>query len=262
MRVFRLLMRRCPDAVPAGEIARVLNLKPSTTSVYLSALMQAGLISQERRGTSLRYQVDLAAARAVISDLFLGCCNGRADLCPPLPTPLADPTAQTLDRRMNVLFVCTGNSARSLFAEAILRHDAGARFNAYSAGAHPCEAVHPLTLEILREQRIDPSLLRPKPLSAYRGPDAPRFDFIFTVCNLAANEECAPWEAPAISAHWGLPDPAAAPGSDRRKKPAFQKVFDALRNRIERFAALPFATASPSTLQKHADDIGKTPETT
>ncbi len=260
MRVFRLLMRRCPDALPAGEIARVLNLKPSTTSVYLSALMQAGLISQERQGTSLRYEVNLEAARGVISDLFLECCNGRPDLCPPVPVPCTDMAPAPADRKMNVLFVCTGNSARSILAEAILRHEAGKRFNAYSAGAHPREAVHPFALELAKECGIDTSLLRSKPLSDYQGPQAPPFDFVFTVCDFAANEERSPWPGQPISAHWGLPDPAQANGTPAEKRLAFQQVFGALSNRIRAFAALPFSTTNRVDLQRHVDEIGRTPE--
>lgn len=260
MRIFRLLVRRAPDMLPAGEIAKVLSLKASTTSVYLSALTQTGLIIQQRQGTYLRYAVDLNAAHAVISDLFLDCCNGRPDLCPPMPGANADFCTTPEDRKLNVLFVCTGNSARSIMAEAILRHEAGTRFNAFSAGSHPREAVHPYALKILESRVIDTSRLRAKPVTEYQTGDAPKFDFVFTVCDLAANEECAAWNGQPISAHWGLNDPAQSTGTVAEIEEAFRQVFDTLHDRIKAFAALPFTSSTRINLQQSADNIAKMPE--
>jgi arsenate reductase len=261
MAIFRLLMRRCPDALPAGEIAQVLNLKASTTSVYLSALTRVGLIGQTRHGTSLRYRVDLEAARSLVAELFLDACKGRPDLCPPIsthPTGRFDPMTS---RKFNVLFICTGNSARSIFAEAILRHEAGDRFNAFSAGTKPYSELNPFVIEMLKSRGMDISPLRAKNVSEFQGADAPRLDFVFTVCDLAANEECPSWPGQPISAHWGLPDPVKAMGTDAEKRLAFQQTFGAMRNRITAFAALPLETLDRASLQRHVDDIGKTPET-
>ncbi|MBY5931918.1 helix-turn-helix domain-containing protein [Tateyamaria omphalii] len=258
MRVFRLLMRRCPAAVPAGEVADVLGFKPSTTSVYLSALHKAGLIVQTRQGTSLRYAVDLAGAREMVGQLFLDCCNGRPDLCPP---EMIDPSTNVgpmSDQKHNVLFVCTGNSARSIFAEAIMQNEAGDRFNVYSAGTKPSSLLNPFAVDMLQQKGIETSDLRAKNVAEFQGADAPQMDFVFTVCDLAANEECAPWEGQPISAHWGLPDPVKAEGTDAEKRLAFQQTFGAMRNRILAFVNLPLETLSRASLQQEVDEIGRT----
>ena len=215
--VFRLLVRRYPDKVPAGELAEALGLKASTLSSYLSALMQAGLVTQDRAGTSLRYSVDMTQVRRTVDFLLLDCCRGRPDLCSLLsPTPIseADPMTET---RYKVLFICTGNSARSIFAETILRDMAGARFDAHSAGTRPSSELNPFALELLEQKGHDIAPLRAKNVSEYQGAEAPVFDFVFTVCNRAANEECPAWEGQPVSAHWGMPDPVKAEGSDAQK---------------------------------------------
>ncbi len=262
MSVFRLLMRRCPDAVSAGEIGGVLGLKPSTTSVYLSALRDVGLITQSRRGTSLRYAVDLGATRDMVGELFIDCCNGRPDLCPP---GLHDPNARITpmaDITYNVLFICTGNSARSIFAEAIMRHEAGDRFAVYSAGTKPQSELNPFAVEMLQQKGHDVSLLRAKNISEFQGDDAPVMDFVFTVCDHAANEDCPAWHGQPISAHWGLPDPVKAEGTGARKRLAFQQTYGAMRNRILAFSALPLDTLSRASLQSEVDAIGRETETT
>ncbi len=260
MAVFRLLVRRCPDALPAGEIAATLQLKASTASVYLSALTRSGLITQERRGTSLLYRLNLDAAEGMVSELFLDCCRGRPDLCPPsLSTPAARASA-TPNPRYTVLFICTGNSARSIFAEAILRQEAGDRFTAYSAGSNPGTELNPVALEMLTARGYDVSALRSKHISEFQGPDAPKLDFVFTVCDLAANEECPPWDGQPISAHWGLPDPTTLQGSEAEQRLAFQHTYGAMRNRIQAFTALPFDALDRASLQRRVDDIGRTKE--
>jgi ArsR family transcriptional regulator, arsenate/arsenite/antimonite-responsive transcriptional repressor / arsenate reductase (thioredoxin) len=219
MAVFRLLMRRFPDAVPAGELARALSFKSSTLSVYLSALTGVGLISKTRHKTSLHYQVRLAAAREVIDYLFLDCCRGRPQLCPPLYPELPSGKPELPGRKQNVIFICTGNSARSILAESILRHEASARFNAYSAGTRPGHAPNRLAIDLLRDQGHDTSGLRSKSLDEFQKDGAPRMDFIFTVCDSAANEECPLWPGHPISGHWGISDPAAATVKDFRCGP-------------------------------------------
>ena len=159
------------------------------------------------------------------------------------------------DRKFRVLFVCTGNSARSIFAESILRQEAGDRFDACSAGTHPASEPNPFALEVLRQKGHDTSVLRSKNVSEFQGSDAGAFDFVFTVCDQAANEECPPWQGQPISAHWGMPDPVKTTGSDAEKSLAFQHAYGALRNRILAFAALPIAQLGRVSLQQAVDDI-------
>ena len=137
-------------------------------------------------------------------------------------------------RKFNVLFICTGNSARSIFAETILSDLAGDRFVAYSAGTKPRSELNPFALAVLEQKGHDVSVLRAKNISEFQGPDAPQFDFVFTVCDQAANEECPAWQGQTISAHWGLPDPVKVEGTDAEKSLAFHQTYGALRNRIAR----------------------------
>ena len=259
MAVFRLLMRRCPDELPAGEIAEALLLKASTASVYLSALTKVGLISQRRAGTRLLYAVNLDAAREVVAGLFVDCCRGRADLCPPQFSSLLRTIAPAMDSKFNVLFVCTGNSARSIFAETILRDMAGDKFTAHSAGTAHRSELNPLAVGILRSKGHDLSHLRSKNIEEFQGAGAPKMDFVFTVCDRAANEECPTWPGQPVSGHWGLPDPVKAGGTEAEKRLSFFQTYRALHNRIIAFTALPFENLSRGSLQKRVDEIGKEP---
>lgn len=258
--VFRLLMRRYPDRVPATELANALDLKPNTLSTYVNALMQVSLVSQERVGTSLRYAIDMDSARETIDYLLLDCCRGRPEIC--APHAFAAPTGDCsmTDRKYNVLFICTGNSARSVFAESILRDLAGDRFVAYSAGTKPRSELNPFALEVLQQKGHDVSILRSKNISEFQGADAPDFDFVFTVCNQAANEECPSWSGQPVTAHWGLPDPVKVEGSDAEKSLAFHQTYGALRNRMTGFTNLPVASLDRMSLQKAVDEIGQSNE--
>ncbi len=256
--VFRLLMRRYPDRVPATELAHALSLKPSTLSNYVSALIQAGLVTQKRVGTSLLYAVDMDATRETFDYLLLECGRGRPEVTSQHAHSLQRGDGQMADRKFNVLFICTGNSARSIFAEAILRDLAGDRFVAHSAGTRPRSELNPFALEVLKKNGHDVSDLRAKNVSEFQGADAPALDFVFTVCDQAANEECPAWQGQTISAHWGLPDPVKAEGSHAEKSLAFHQTYGALRNRMTGFAALPISSLDRISLQKAVDDIGQT----
>ncbi|KPP88657.1 MAG: arsenate reductase [Rhodobacteraceae bacterium HLUCCO07] len=254
--IFRLLMRRYPDRVPAGELAQARGLKASTLSAYLSALMQAGLVTQERMGTSLRYTIAMTELRRTLDYLLLDCCRGRPEFCSPLSLSSSTGATAMPDRKYNVLFICTGNSARSIFAESILRKLAGDRFEVYSAGTKPYSELNPFALEILAQKGHDISGLRAKNVSEFQRDDAPKFDFVFTVCNPAANEDCPAWAGQPVSAHWGMPDPVKVDGTDAEKSLAFHQTYGLLHNRMAVFTALPLGTLDRMSLQKAVDDIG------
>lgn len=256
--VWRLLMRRYPQPVAAGEIAEATGLKASTLSVYLSALRQAGLIGQERQGTSLLYRAEIGTANDLLDYLFSDCCRNRPSLClsgVSDPLPSREGSAPMADRKLNVLFICTGNSARSIFAEALVRHLAGDRFNAYSAGTHPAGTPNPFAVKLLQDKGIATEGLRSKNVDEFQGADAPKMDFVFTVCDQAANEECPAWDGQPVSAHWGMPDPAKATGTDAEKALAFQAAYGTLLNRLRAFAALPVKSLDRISLQNAVDQI-------
>lgn len=163
---------------------------------------------------------------------------------------------QMTGRPLNVLFLCTGNSARSILAEAILAREGQGRFNAYSAGSLPKGEVHPLTLAVLRSLDYDVSGFHSKSWDAFAGPDAPQMDFVFTVCDNAASEVCPIWPGQPMSAHWGIPDPAAAEGSDAERHAAFHDAYRMLSNRIALFTALPMASLDRMSLQNRLKTIG------
>lgn len=160
-------------------------------------------------------------------------------------------------RIFNVLFLCTGNSARSILAEAYLNREGKGRFKAYSAGSYPRGAVNPLSIALLDREGFETSTLRSKSWDEFAAPGAPDMDFVFTVCDDAANEVCPVWPGHPMTAHWGVPDPAAAQGSEAEKALAFAEAFRMLRNRISLLINLPIASLDRLSLQNHLDRIGK-----
>jgi arsenate reductase len=161
------------------------------------------------------------------------------------------------DRLFNVLFLCTGNSARSILAEAILGREGIGRFNAYSAGSQPKGEVHPCTRDVLSSLNYDAGKFRTKSWEEFSGPDAPPLDFVFTVCDNAANEVCPIWPGQPMTAHWGIPDPAAIEGSAAEQHAAFFDAYRMLANRIGLFVNLPFASLDRLSLQSKLTQIGQ-----
>ena len=160
----------------------------------------------------------------------------------------------------NVLFLCTGNSARSIMAEAILNHRGRPNFTAFSAGSHPSGKVHPEALRILRNAGLPSDTLRSKAWDEFAKPGAPHLDFVFTVCDNAAKEVCPVWPGQPITAHWGVPDPAAVSGTPQQIERAFRDAFLILERRISLFLSLPLATLDTLAIQKELDRIGQSSE--
>jgi arsenate reductase len=161
------------------------------------------------------------------------------------------------DRRFNVLFLCTGNSARSIMAEAILNKIGGGSLCAYSAGSHPKGKVNPEAIRLLRSLGHDTSALRSKSWTEFATPDAPSLDFVFTVCDHAAGEACPIWPGHPMTAHWGIPDPAEATGAPTEVAVAFQQAYRMLYRRIGAFAALPIRSLDQLSLQSKLREIGR-----
>ena len=161
------------------------------------------------------------------------------------------------ERVYNVLFLCTGNSARSIIAESILRQVGAARFRAYSAGSQPAGRVNPFAIELLERNRMPTDGLRSKNWDEFAQPGAPELDFVFTVCDNAAGEICPVWPGQPMTAHWGIPDPAAVEGSDDARRKAFAEASRTLLNRIRVFASLPLDKLDGLSLQRKLDELGK-----
>lgn len=166
--------------------------------------------------------------------------------------------AEPIEKVFNVLFLCTGNSARSIMAEAIANRAGQGRFRAYSAGSQPKGHVHPYTLQLLEKLNFDTSKLRSKNWNEFAKPGAPPLDFVFTVCDNAAGEACPFWPGQPMTAHWGVPDPAAATGNEAEIRFAFADTLRMLTNRINIFMALPLRSIDKLSLQKRLDEIGRT----
>ena len=161
------------------------------------------------------------------------------------------------EKRFNVLFLCTGNSARSIFGERLIERWGQGRFKGFSAGSHPKGAVHPLALAVLRRNNYVTDGLRSKDWAEFAEPGAPEMDFVFTVCDKAAAEVCPVWPGQPMTAHWGIEDPAAVEGDELTCLTAFRTAFRELENRIKIFVSLPFDSLDRLKLQKRLDEIGR-----
>jgi arsenate reductase len=165
--------------------------------------------------------------------------------------------ASCAEQSYNVLFLCTGNSARSILAEVLIEHWGNGQFNGYSAGSFPRGTVHPLALDLLGSRRLRRRGLRSKSWDEFAGPGAPVMDFVFTVCDQAAGEACPVWPGNPVTAHWGVPDPAAVEGTEDERRRAFLDAYLALENRIKVFAALPIDKLDRMALKRSVDEIGR-----
>ncbi len=254
--VFRLLMRFAPQGVRPTEIAAALGLKQNTLSHHLADLTASGLVQVKRHGRSLLYAVDLDVTEGLIGYLALDVGRGRPDLLSPLLAAQKDAFTMVVDTGFDVLFICSGNSARSIFAEVLLRDLGKGKFQAFSAGTRPNTEINPFALEVLQRNGHDVSGLRSKHISEFQLSGATAMDFVFTVCDTAAAEECPPWPGQPITGHWGLPDPVKAVGTDAEKALVFAQTYGALHRRIAAFIELPLESLNRMAMQAQVDRIG------
>jgi protein-tyrosine-phosphatase/DNA-binding transcriptional ArsR family regulator len=247
--VLRLLVRRLPDGVRPGEIAALTGFRPSTLAAHLDGLALAGLVTAKRAGRAVYYRAEAERLGWLASYLATDCARSRVTV------PQPEAFEAIMSKTYSVLFICTGNSARSIMAEAILAREGAGKFTAFSAGTKPSSEVNPIALAVLEHAGHPTADLRSKSVEEFQGPGAPAFDFVFTVCDLAAAEECPPWPGQPMTAHWGLPDPVKVTGTAAEKAHAFNEVYAAMRRRIAAFVALPFDTLDRMSLQSRLDAI-------
>lgn len=261
LEVLKLLLTQGPNGLSAGELADRLGAPASTTSFHLSALERAGLISATRQGRQIIYAVRIIALRELLVFLSEACCGGRPELCgdiaellPPLPEE-----SPSMTPAFNVLFVCTHNSARSIMAEAILAKVGGDRFRAYSAGSEPGARPMPEVIDKLRALGHDVSALHCKSWNVFTGPDAPRVDFLITLCDTQDSQSCPDFGDRVVTGVWSLPDPAKFTGSKIERTALLNELYASLHRRIMIFINLPFATLERMALKARLDEIGLGP---
>lgn len=254
--VVRALIAAHPDGLLAGEIAALLDARPSSLSANLNILAQAGLVEAGREGRGIRYRARPDRIGALARFLTYDCCGGRPDLCAP-PLPQRERQAMTRDP-FNVLFLCTANSARSLIAEAILNAEPSGQFRAFSAGSQPADEPDARTIRLLDRLGYDTAGIRSKSWDEFGLPDAPRMDFVFTVCDSAAAETCPVWPGHPVTAIWAIPDPKLAEGTEAEQATAFNRAHSMLATRLSLFTALPIQTLEGKSLQAELVRIGQT----
>jgi arsenate reductase len=259
---FRHLLAAHPDSLPAGEIARRCDVPHNTMSTHLTILTRAGLATVARDGRPMNNRADVAGFRALLRFLTNDCCNGRPDLCGDLARLLPEEVPVMKDNVMspafNVLFLCTHNSARSIMAEALLQKIGKGRFNAYSAGSDPLPAPMPEVMARLKTLGHDVSHLRSKSWDEFTGPNAPRMDFIITLCDTVEGQVCPDFGTKIVSAAWPLPDPAKFTGAKTERITLLNELYAMIRRRLEIFTSLPFASLDRIALKARLDEIGDT----
>jgi len=253
----RILLTEAPHGLSAGEIATRLGVPSSTLSFHLAALERAGLTHSVRQGRQITYAARLIGIRQLLGFLTETCCAGRPELCGDLARlmPDQDPPATGMTAAFNVLFLCTHNSARSIMAEAILQKFGGVRFRAYSAGSEPAPQPNPEVLVKLRTLGHDTEKLRSKSWHDFTGPNAPRLDFVLTLCDTPDGQECPDFEGLAVTSAWPLPDPAKFTGSVIERAALLNELYASLTRRIEIFMALPFASLDRMALKARLDEL-------
>jgi len=258
LRLVRLLASRGATGLPAGELAAALRVAPSTLSFHLNALEQADLIQSTRQGRQIIYAVRFHGLRQLLSFLTDTCCGGRPDLCGDIARLLPDDLdgAVPMQPAFNVLFICTHNSARSIMAEAILEKISRGRFNAYSAGSTPAAAPMAEVLERLTTLGHDIKGLHSKSWNVFTGPEAPRMDFVITLCDTADGETCPDLGDKPITATWPFPDPAKFMGSPVERTALLNQLYGMIRRRLEAFTSLPLASLERLALKARLDELG------
>ncbi|UPJ46259.1 helix-turn-helix domain-containing protein [Bradyrhizobium sp. 200] len=254
----RHLLAVHPQSLPAGEIARLCEVPHNTMSSHLSILSRAGLVSVEKDGRSMNYRADVGGFRGLLEFLSRDCCNGRPELCGDAFDLPSEATGKFMTPAFNVLFLCTQNSARSIIAEALLEKIGRGRFRAYSAGSEPAREPVPEVIDRLKALGHDVSRLHSKSWDEFRGPQAPRMDFIIALCDAPNGQFCPDLGAQFVTGAWPLPDPAQFTGSSTERTTLLNELYAMIRRRIEIFTSLPFDSLDRMAIKARLDEIGDT----
>lgn len=258
LEIFRLLMRYRPHGLAAGDIGRLLAVAHNTLSSHLGALEQVGLLASRREGRHIIFAAQAPRADALLAFLSDACCTEGAAPCTSETAALpARREYVASDHPLRVLVVCTGNSARSIMAEAVLNREGLGRIQAFSAGSRPQEAPHPLALGLLDDLGYDVSGMRSKSWDEFLGAGAPGLDLVITVCDEAGDQPCPAFPGVPMRVHWGVEDPAAVSGPQAARQAAFLQSYRELTARVTAFVNLPFEQMSLSELQPVLAAIGR-----
>lgn len=261
MAVIRRLLSIYPNALSAGEIARFCDVPHNTMSAHLAILTRAGLVTVQKQGRVMNYSAEPQSFRELVAFLARDCCGGQPELCADVLKGLPEesgPKENFMSASFNVLFLCTHNSARSIMAEALLEKIGRGRFHSYSAGSGPAGKPMPEVIERLRVLGHDVSGLRSKSWKEFAGPDAPRMDFIITLCDPADGEVCPDLGPDIVTAAWPLPDPAQFMGSPTERTTLLNELYAMIRRRIEIFTSLPLTSLDRLAVKVRLEEIGDT----
>lgn len=258
LEIFRLLMRYRPHGLAAGDIGRLLAVAHNTLSTHLGALEQVGLLASRREGRHIIFAARPDRADSLLGFLSEACCSQKPKRC---VTDSASVPARreftASNRPLRVLVVCTGNSARSIMAEAVLNREGLGRIEAWSAGSRPQEAPHPQALGLLEELGYDISAMRSKSWDEFLAPGAPKLDLVITVCDDAAEAACPTFPGVPMRVHWGLGDPAALSGAQAARRAGFLQSYRDLTARVTAFINLPFEEMTLRELEPVLTAIGR-----
>lgn len=258
LEIFRLLMRYRPHGLAAGDIGRLLAVAHNTLSSHLGALEQVGLLASRREGRHIIFAAQAPRADGLMAFLSDACCTeGPADCSSVTASIPARRDYVASDHPLRVLVVCTGNSARSIMAEAVLNREGLGRIQAFSAGSRPQDAPHPLALGLLDDLGYDISAMRSKSWDEFLGPKAPALDLVITVCDDASEAACPAFPGAPMRVHWGLDDPGAVSGPQSARRAAFLQSYRDLTARVTAFVNLPFEHMPLNDLQPVLTAIGR-----
>jgi protein-tyrosine-phosphatase/DNA-binding transcriptional ArsR family regulator len=258
LEIFRLLMRYRPHGLAAGDIGRLLAVAHNTLSTHLGVLEQVGLLASRREGRHIIFAAQAPRADALLGFLSEACCSERPPACVAEVAPVpARREFLASARPLRVLVICTGNSARSIMAEAVLNREGLGRIQAFSCGSRPREEPHPLAIGLLDELGYDTAGMRSKSWSEFLEPGAPDLDLVITVCDDAADDVCPTFPGVPMRVHWGLDDPAAVSGPQAARRAAFLQSYRDLTARVTAFVNLPLESMALSELEAELNAIGR-----